>query len=240
MNVLVLQHIACEPPGVFEDVLDERGAAITRIELDEGESLPASLDGFDAMIVMGGPMSANDEADHPWLQPEKALIREAVESGLPVWGVCLGVQLLASALGARVYSGPQPEVGVLPVHPTAEGREDPVLGPCDWPLATLQWHGDSFELPTGAALLASSPAYEHQAIRVGELAYGLQFHVEVDTRLADEWASVPAYVASAESALGSGGSDRLLAEVRESTPRMLEQARLLFGRWIDLWATRSA
>ena len=129
MNVLVLQHIACEPPGAFEDVLVERGARIERLELDEGDPVPGSLDGVDAIIAMGGPMSVNDEDEHPWLVPEKALLREAVESGLPVWGSCLGVQLLASALGARVTAGPVPEVGVMPVEPTAEGRADPVLGP---------------------------------------------------------------------------------------------------------------
>src|SRR4051794_34366574 len=165
VNALVLQHIACEPPGAFEDVLVERGARIERVELDEGEPLPGSLDGFDAVIAMGGPMSVSDEAEHPWLRPEKALLREAVRSGLPVWGSCLGVQLLASALGARVEKGPVPEVGVLPVEPTAEGRADPVLGPCRWPLTTLQWHSDTFGLPDGAVLLASSPAYPNQAVR---------------------------------------------------------------------------
>ncbi len=236
MQVLVLQHIACEPPGAFEDVLLERGAEILRVELDEGEPPPRSLDQFDAAIVMGGPMSANDEAKHPWLRAEKALIRQAVGSDLPVWGVCLGVQLLASALGARVSSGPAPEVGILPVHPTAAGSADPVFGPCSWPLSTLQWHGDTFDLPPGAVLLATSPAYPHQAIRIGSLAYGMQFHLEVDAGLADEWARVPAYVASADSALGAGGADSLLAGVRAAAPEMLPEARALFGRWMDLWA----
>ena len=235
MNVLVLQHIACEPPGAFEDVLLDRGARITRVELDEGEPLPASLDGLDAVIAMGGPMSVNDEAEHPWLGPEKALLRRAVTSGLPVWGSCLGVQLLASALGAQVVPGSAPEVGVLPVEPTEAGRVDPVLGPCEWPLTTLQWHSDTFELPPGAVLLASSHAYPNQAIRIGELTYGVQFHVEVGTDLADEWARVPAYVSSADDVLGEGGADRLLAEVRRGASRMLPQARALFGRWMDLW-----
>jgi GMP synthase (glutamine-hydrolysing) len=240
MQVLVLQHIACEPPGAFEDVLRERGAEIVRVELDEGEQPPRSLDGLDALIVMGGPMSANDDAEHPWLSGEKALLRRAVESGMPVWGVCLGVQLLASALGARVWAGPAPEVGILPVHPTPEGEADPVFGACAWPLSTLQWHGDTFDLPAGAVLLASSPAYAHQAIRIGAVAYGVQFHLEVDAGLADEWATVPAYVASADDALGAGGAERLLAGVRAGAPRMLPEARALFGRWIDLWAPRDS
>jgi GMP synthase-like glutamine amidotransferase len=236
VNVLVLQHIACEPPGAFEDVLRERGARLTRIELDEGEPLPDSLDGFDALVAMGGPMSVNDSAEHSWLEDEQALIGEAVRSGLPVWGSCLGVQLLAGALGARVIAGPAPEVGLLAVEPTPEGRADPVLGPCRWPLLALQWHGDTFELPDGAVLLAGSPAYAHQAIRVGETAYGVQFHVEVDARLVDRWAQVPEYVSYADRVLGEGGAARLLDDVRRAAPGMLAQARGLFGRWMDLWA----
>jgi GMP synthase-like glutamine amidotransferase len=238
VNVLVLQHIACEPPGAFEDVLRDRGAELARIELDEGEALPESLDGFAAVVVMGGPMSVNDVSEHPWLEGEKALIRAAVRRPLPVWGSCLGVQLLASALGARVWTGTVPEVGVLPVQPTAEGRADPVLGPCRWPLRTLQWHGDTFDLPDGAVLLAGSPAYPNQAIRVGRLTYGVQFHVEVGAELADEWARVPEYVASADGVLGDGGAAVLLDDVKRAAPGMLAEARALFGRWMDLWVAQ--
>ena len=117
-------------PGVFEDVLHERDAELHRVELDEGESLP-DWRAFDAIVAMGGPMSVNDEAELPWLADEKRVIGEAVRGGKPYWGVCLGVQLLAASLGARVYPGPQPEVGLLPVELTDEGRADPVFGPCN-------------------------------------------------------------------------------------------------------------
>jgi GMP synthase-like glutamine amidotransferase len=100
MRVLVLQHIACEPPGVFEDVLRERAHELKRVELDEGEPLP---DGeWDAIVAMGGPMSVNDEAEHPWLVAEKSAIATHVRAGRPFWGSCLGAQLLAGAHGARV------------------------------------------------------------------------------------------------------------------------------------------
>ncbi len=236
MNVLVLQHIACEPPGVFEDVLVERGAAIHRVELDEGQPLPASLDGLDAVVAMGGPMSVNDENVHPWLVSEKRLIREAVDAGVPFWGSCLGVQLLASSLGAVVRAGDVPEVGVLPVFPTAAVRDDPVFAGLDWPRPTLQWHGDTFDLPANATLLATSPAYPHQAFRVGDVAYGVQFHLEVTAEMADEWARVPEYERAAQAVLGPGGLERLLADVRTALPTMLDDGRALFGRWVDLWA----
>src|SRR5215208_3504779 len=126
MRALVLQHIACEPPGVYEDVLTERGATIHRVELDEGEPLPDWRE-FDAIVAMGGPMSVNDEEELPWLRAEKTLIAEAVRAGLPFFGACLGVQLLAVSLGAEVVACPVPEVGLLPVFITDAGAADPVF-----------------------------------------------------------------------------------------------------------------
>jgi GMP synthase (glutamine-hydrolysing) len=234
MRVLVLQHIACEPPGVFEDVLRERGHELVRVELDEGEPLPAGP--WDAIVAMGGPMSVNDEDEHPWLIAEKALIGEHVRAGRPFWGSCLGAQLLAAALGARVYAGDAPEVGVLPVELTGGGAADPVMGTLPASIDTLQWHGDTFDLPEGAVLLASSPAYPHQAYRVGPVAYAVQFHVEVTEAMGEEWATVPEYAEYADRVLGPGGSDQLLAEFRAGSPRMQVHAREIFERWCGLWA----
>jgi GMP synthase (glutamine-hydrolysing) len=232
MRVLVLQHIACEPPGVFEDVLYERRHELVRVELDEGELLPGGP--WDAIVAMGGPMSVNDEHECPWLVGEKAAIASHVRAGRPFWGSCLGAQLLAAALGARVYAGPAPEVGVLAVELTADGMADPVLGPLPPSIDTLQWHGDTFDLPDGAVLLASSPAYVNQAYRVGPVAYAVQFHVEVTEAMGEEWATVPAYAEYADRVLGPGGSDGLLAAFRVGSPVMQEHARGLFERWCDL------
>ncbi len=146
------------------------------------------------------------------------------------------MQLLASSLGARVRQGAAPEVGVLPVHATPEAAQDPVFSGLAWPRATLQWHQDTFDLPEGATLLATSPAYAHQAFRVGRVAYGVQFHLELDEAMADEWAQVPEYVASADRVLGPGGLERLLADFRASMDVMQADGRTLFSRWVDLWA----
>ena len=234
MNVLVLQHIACEPPGVSEDVLVERGARIMRVELDEGDPLPAPGT-FDAVVAMGGPMSVNDEAALPWLRDEKRLVAEAVRAGVPYFGVCLGVQLLAASLGARVYPGPEPEVGLLPVELTAAGRDDPLLGSLPTDLVTLQWHGDTFDLPEGATLLASSPAYENQAFRV-QRAYGVQFHLEISNEMAREWADVPEYAASLDRTLGRGAAGPFLRSIEERTSEMRAAGRVLFERFLDLVA----
>ena len=157
-----------------------------------------------------------------------------MRAGRPFWGSCLGAQLLAASLGARVYAGPAPEVGVLAVELTEAGRSDPVLGALPPRIDTLQWHGDTFDLPDGGVLLASSPAYPHQAFRVGRAAYAVQFHVEVTEAMGEEWAAVPAYAEYADRVLGPGGSDRLLAEFRVSSPVMQEHARALFERWCEL------
>ena len=233
MRALVLQHIACEPPGVYEDVLVERGIGIDRVELDEGEQLP-DWRGYELIVAMGGPMSVNDERQHPWLVGEKRLIREAVAAGVGYWGACLGVQLLASSLGARVYAGEQPEVGVLPVTLTDEGAADPVLEGLPRTLPTLQWHGDTFDLPPGAVRLAGSPAYPNQAFRVGRAAYGVQFHLEVTGPMAREWAQVPAYTDALEQTLGPGSAERLFAEFDDAAAGMQQLGRELFGRWIDV------
>jgi GMP synthase (glutamine-hydrolysing) len=230
-TVLALQHIACEPPAAFEDELISRGLQLARVELDEGDRLPDWRE-FAGVIVMGGPMGAYEEDAHPWLVEEKRAIRAAARAGHPVWGVCLGAQLLADALGARVYRGPEAEVGLLPVELTPAAATDPVFRDAPPSFPTLQWHGDTFELPDGATLLASSPAYASQAF-VYQRTYGLQFHLEVSPELAAEWGQVPAYAASLEAIRGPGALDRLLGEVTEHADATLPLARDLFGRWLE-------
>lgn len=231
-TLLVLQHIACEPPAAFEDELRDRGLELVRVELDEGEE-PPDWRGFQGMIVMGGPMGAYEDDAHPWIASEKRMIREAAESGHPIWGVCLGAQLLAAALGAHVYPGAEgAEVGVLPVELTNEAASDPVFAGAPRSFRALQWHSDTFDLPDGATLLASSPAYRHQAFSYRN-AYALQFHLEVTPALAREWGEVPAYADSLERTLGPGALPGFLAEVGASADATIPLARSLFGRWLE-------
>ena len=121
------------------------------------------------------------------------------------------------------------------MHPTAAAASDPVFAGVSWPRSTLQWHADTFDLPAGATLLAGSPAYPNQAFRVGRVAYGVQFHLEVTEEMAREWATVPEYQASARAVLGEGGLEALLADYRAAMPEMLADARAMFHRWVDLW-----
>jgi GMP synthase (glutamine-hydrolysing) len=178
MRVTVIQHVPFEGPAVIGDVVHEREIEVDIVRVDLNMSVPAA-GSVDALVVMGGPMGAFDDRDHPHLRAERDLITACVRGAIPVLGVCLGAQMLAAALDARVYRGPAPEVGIGTVQLTEAGRYDPLLGIAGPELAVLHWHQDTFELPAGATLLASSAQYPHQAFRVGS-AYGLQFHIEID------------------------------------------------------------
>lgn len=181
------QHAPNEGPGLLAGVLADAGVDAHVVRLDLGDVLPAPED-VGGVVVMGGAMGVHDTGEFPWLETERRWITENVGAGVPVLGVCLGAQQLAAALGASVTTGPAPEVGVGEVELTAAGRADPVLGPEGDRVAVIQWHGDTFEIPAGAVHLATGDRYRNQAFRFGRLAYGLQFHIEVDEAMAAAWA----------------------------------------------------
>jgi len=230
-RVLVLQHIRCEPPAAYEDELSDRGIALERVHVDEGQPLP-DWRRYDAVIAMGGPMGAYEEQAYPWLAAEKRLIAEAARAGMPVWGVCLGAQLLAASLGARVLPGPGPEVGVLPVTLTEEAAKDPVFAGGPATFRSFHWHGDTYELPPSAVRLAGSALYEQQAF-VFQRAYALQFHLEVDSALVAEWAEVPAYAASLAALPGADPVGAMLEQLAAVESEQTALARGLFGRWLE-------
>jgi GMP synthase (glutamine-hydrolysing) len=212
-------------------VLVRHQITIETVELDEGDRLPDRRDA-DLVVVMGGPMGVYDEADHPWLAGEKRWIADAVRAGMPYFGVCLGAQLLAASLGAQVRTGSAPEVGVLPVTLTAAGQADPVASVLGPEFLALQWHGDTFDIPEGAVCLGRSPAYPHQAMRFGDVAYAVQFHVEVTDPMFAQWGQVPAYAASAQAALGASGFDRLARAFAANRDPMAQSADRMFHSWL--------
>jgi GMP synthase-like glutamine amidotransferase/tetratricopeptide (TPR) repeat protein len=233
MRALALEHLWSNQLGVYGEVLAERGIEVDVVRLDEGDVMP-DWRGYDVLVVMGGPMSAYDEAEFPWLQGEKRAIREAVESGVPYFGVCLGSQLLASSLGARVYRGPAPELGVNPVFLTEAARRDPVFRGFPSDLEAFEWHSDTFELPEGATRLARSPRYENQAFRFGRVAYAMQCHLEPSLEDVNEWLrSWPALAVTFEQRYGGGAVERFLADYAETVPFLQQTARQLFRRWLE-------
>lgn len=240
MHFLVFQHIAVEHPGILRDFLRADGVTWDTVELDEGEAIPP-LEGYDALIVMGGPMDVWQEAAHPWLAAEKAVIRQAVaERDLPYLGVCLGHQLLAEALGGTVGPMAQAEIGVLPVELEPAGRADPLLGAplladdaAEFPV--LQWHGaEVTRLPPNAVSLARSAVSRNQAIRVGTRAYGIQFHMEVSPATVPTWAEIPEYWATLENSLGADALPAFERAVADNMASFNVSARRLYDGFMAL------
>jgi GMP synthase-like glutamine amidotransferase len=182
MNVQVLQHVSFEGLGSIAAWLSERGAAVQHTRFYQAARLP-DLRAVDLVIAMGGPMSVNDERDYPWLKEEKAFVKDAVRRGLPVLGVCLGAQLIASALGARVFPNAHREIGWFPIQAVAADAEA-----FRFPDQTtvFHWHGETFDLPPGARRLARSAGCESQAFQIGRNVIGLQFHLETTPETADQ------------------------------------------------------
>lgn len=210
MKVRVLQHVPFEGLGSIGPWLAARGAQVAFTRFYQSEALPG-LDGIDLVIAMGGPMSVNDEEAYAWLKSEKAFIREAVRRGLPVLGVCLGAQLLASALGARVYANACKEIGWFPVQ-ALPAAGDVFRFPAQ--AVVFHWHGETFDLPAGAVPLAQSAGCRNQAYQVGPNAIGLQFHLETTPESAAEIIAncrgelvAGAYIQT-EEALGSAPASR--------------------------------
>ncbi len=172
-----LQHVPFEGPGRILSWAETAGAAITATRLYRDEPLPATS-AFDLLVIMGGPMSTHDTDRHPWLVPEKAFIRHAIDAGKAVLGICLGAQLVAEALGARVYPNERREIGWFAIQRTAPAAGHPI-GACLPPrLTVFHWHGDTFDLPAGSLALARSAACRHQGFVFGRRVVGLQFHLE--------------------------------------------------------------
>jgi len=183
---LVIQHLPPEGPYLIAEALENAGIAVELCQIFAGGRLPASLDGYDGLVVMGGPMSAASDDGFTTRTAEIDLLEDALERRLPALGVCLGAQLLAIAAGGKVYPGAEgPEIGWAPVALVGEAEHDLLFGDLPRELTVLHWHGDTFDLPPGAAHLATSKAYPNQAFRSGPQAWGLQFHLEVDSSAVD-------------------------------------------------------
>jgi len=237
-RILVLQHHEYEHPGTFRDFLAADGIAWDAVRLDAGEAIPG-LAGYAGLIVMGGPQDVWEEDRFPWLAAEKAAIREAVAArGLPYLGVCLGHQLLASALGGEVAAMKgKAEICVGEVALTAAGERDPLLGGDGHTLSCLQWHAAEVTVPPpDAVILAENRASRVQAMRWGERAYGLQFHVEAGETTVPEWAGIPAYRRALERGLGPGELERFAERAREMAPAFRARAQRLYRRFTTLLA----
>jgi len=218
VQALVVQHVACEGPGLLQDVLVGKGWGLDIRCMDQpGANLPESVGNHDAFVILGGPMGAYEEESYPYLLRVQELIREAVALRLPALGICLGGQLIARALGAKVEPNPVKEIGWYKVRLTSAGRLVPLFTGMPPELLVFQWHGDTFALHKGAFLLATGDSCFNQAFVYGAHAYGgyawaLQFHPEISPEMIEEWVKFNADELADFG--GPGAADRILQETR--------------------------
>jgi GMP synthase-like glutamine amidotransferase len=227
LRIAVLQHEPETGLGVFAGMLDEAGVDYEVLETSGATPLPVAA-WFDGAIALGGSLGAHEAR----LLQARRWIRDAVLRDTPFLGVCLGGQLLATAAGGFVGRGPRPEVGVHDVFLTDAATRDPLFAGLPRRLPVLGWHEDVFTLPRRAVPLAGSIAYEHQAFRFGESAYGLQFHPEVRPDDFARWAAVPGYAGLLERA--GADWDEVMSGLEQSAPELDALAEELLERWLDL------
>lgn len=234
MHIAILQHASVEGPGVFEEMLTEDGHTFETTHLYAGDSLP-SVDKFDALWVLGGPMDVWQEDEHPWLKAEKELIRDVVEvKGMPFFGLCLGHQLLAEALGGEVGLSETPEIGIMDVQLTEVGATGILFDGLPETFECLQWHSAEVKkLPVGAEVLATSPDCAVQAMKWGPRAFSLQFHVELQDNTIPDWATIDAYSDALTAALGEGAATRLAKEASARMPEFNKMSERLYINWLQ-------
>lgn len=234
---LVVQHLEPEGPYRIAEALGERGVEVEACRVFAGDDVPARASGHDGLVVMGGPMSAASDAGFRTRGAELELLGDALSRKVPVLGICLGAQLLALAAGGRVYrGGAGAEIGWMPVHLTDEARTDPLFAGVGSPVVALHWHGDTFDLPPGASHLARSALYANQAFRVGEEAWGLQFHLEVDD------AGLAAFMEGfGDDACAQGvDPESIWGPARSSLAALEPVCGQVFGRFAELVGERTA
>jgi GMP synthase-like glutamine amidotransferase len=231
MHALVLQHVAVEGPGTLASYLARRGWTLTTVALYEGACLPEDAQEYQAVIVMGGPMGVYDEAEYPFLRDEHRFLTRVLEQGVPLLGICLGSQLLAKALGARVYRNPHKEIGWYTVDLTPAGAADPLFAGLTSPIPVFQWHGDAFDIPTGATPLASSPLCTHQAFRYGDRVYGLLFHLELTPDMIYSW--MAAFHDELASVQGTIDPARIVAEMPHRCVEYQRIGRRVFANLVE-------
>lgn len=235
MRVLAIVHQHDAGPGVFAEAIEEAGGQLDEWTPPERPDPPADPLGYDAVLVLGGAMNVDEGDRHSWIATEEALLRELLEREVPLLGLCLGGQLLATAAGAQPRRASRPEIGWHQVEVTAEGADDPLLGPLAPSFEAFQWHSYEFSLPPGALPLARSEVCL-QACRIGERAWALQFHPEVSAADAHHW--IDDYRADAD-ALRIGIEPAALGpETEEKIGAFNQLGRELCGRWLEVASRR--
>ncbi|HEY4759281.1 MAG TPA: gamma-glutamyl-gamma-aminobutyrate hydrolase family protein [Thermoguttaceae bacterium] len=232
-HILILRQVPHESAGTLEDALSKAAQEFSYLDLFDGCPSSINFEQLLGLVVMGGPMNVDEVQKYPFLGHEIQWIRQAIDDGIPVMGICLGAQLLAKAMGAKVYPNGIKEIGWYPLELRPAAAEDRLFAGCARKLSVFQWHGDTFDLPAGAVHLAQSPLCRNQAFRMGPSAYGLQFHIEMKAEMVENWLTES--VNSQELATVDYVDPEI---IRQKTPRELPSLQALaakvLGRFVEL------
>ncbi|GBE53981.1 glutamine amidotransferase [archaeon BMS3Bbin15] len=220
---MAIENAKGEHLGYFETLAEARGIEVKYRRLWKGDNIEGAMR-YDLAVILGGPMSVNEEEKFPYLAEEKSFIKRTIGADKPLLGICLGSQLIASALGAEVYpsKGKGRELGWYPLRLTEEGKKDIALSEFPESFDVFQWHGETFDLPENAILLASSELYKNQAFRIGK-SYALQFHFEVTWDMILDWSK------------GAPEIRDMITRIKdEKLEELNSKAEIFFDRWLEI------
>ena len=234
-KLLVLQHVPHELLGTLNPLLKRAGFRLRYVNFARHPDAKPCLEGYDGLVILGGPMSVNDAHRLPHLTVEMKLIERALKLNRPVLGICLGAQLIAKTLGAAVYPNPEKEIGWYDVSPTDEAQRDRLLSVFRETEKIFQWHGETFDIPKSTRHLAFSSLCANQAFRYETNVYGFQFHLEVDAPMIHRWLRVVENRIEIASAGGSTSAERIHSDTPTHIERLQQLSEKVFGEFIDLF-----
>lgn len=232
-KILVFQHVAAEPLGTLDALIRARGHRIRFVNFSRDPDASPEISRYDGLVVLGGPMNVEQRHVIPHLEIEIELIRQALALNKPILGICLGAQLLATALGASVRKNPVSEIGWYELNITDSGINDPVAGKLPRQSRVFQWHSYTFELPEQAVHLATSLDCENQAFVYGDHAYGFQFHLEMDQSLINRWLAIPDYLVDLSESNATYSADEIQQQTHTYLKLMQQNAQCVFEAFLD-------
>lgn len=231
MNVLIIKHVDMEGPGLIEPCLKDGNIPYHILNLEK-ESVFPRVDDWSHIVLLGGPMNVYEENRYPFLRKEDLFIKESIQRGRTLLGICLGAQLIAKALGARVFKAPVKEIGWYDISLTVEGSRDPLFSHLPKAFPVFQWHEDTFDIPKAGRLIAASNPVQHQAFRYGENAYGLQFHLEVTGEMIREW--METYEEEFKGSTGpSSSKEEILHETENKVDAYIQRGKSFLSQFFQ-------